>query len=85
MAVYITASGSQTVASQANGVLIQLNKALVAETIAVAAGGTTIATITGAAGAGSQFRYGGLSTKGAITVNPSGAVDITVSLLNKTV
>lgn len=85
MAVNITASGSQTVASQANGVLIQLNKALVAETIVVAVGGTTIATITGAAGAGSQFRYGGLSTRGAVTVNPSAVVDITVSLLNKAI
>jgi len=85
MAVNITASGSQTVASQANGVLIQLNKALVAETIVVAVGGTTIATITGAAGAGSQFRYSGLSTRGAITVNPSATVDITVSFLNKAV
>lgn len=85
MAVYVTASGSQTVAAQANGLLVQVNKPLTVETITLQAGGVTFGVITGAVAAGAQFRYGGLSTKGAVTVNPSATVDITVSLLNKAI
>lgn len=82
---YVTASGSQTIAGAADGLLIQINKALVAETITLAAGGTIFAIITGAAAAGAQFRYNGLRGKGTITVNPSGVVDITVSFLSRAV
>ena len=85
MAVYVTASGSQTVAAQANGLLVQVNKALTVETITLQAGGVTFGVITGAVAAGAQFRYGGLSTKRAVTVNPSATVDITVTFLNKAV
>lgn len=83
--VYITASGSQSVASQCNGLLVQVNKPLTVETITLQANGTTFGIITGAVAAGAQFRYIGLSTKGPITVNPSAGVDITVSFLNKNV
>lgn len=82
---YITSSGSQTVAAAANGLLIQINKALTTETITLAAGGATFAVITGAVAAGQQFRYNGLRNQGAITVNPSATVDITVSFLNRDV
>lgn len=83
---YITSSGSTTVAAAANGLLIQINKPLTTETITLAAGGTTFAVIGGAAvAAGAQFRYNGLRNQGAITVNPSGTVDITVSFLNRDV
>jgi len=81
--VYITASGATTVASAANGLLVQVNAAL-AGTITLQAGGVTFAIISNPT-VGSQYRYGGLSAKGAITVNPSATTDITVTLLNKTV
>lgn len=80
---YITASGSQTVATAANGLLIQVNTALTG-TITLAAGGVTFAVITNPT-AGSQFRYNGLRNQGAITVNPSATTDITVSFLNREV
>jgi hypothetical protein len=80
---YITSSGSQTVAAAANGLLIQVNAALTG-TITLAAGGTTFAIITNPT-VGSQYRYNGLRNQGAITVNPNGSCDITVSFLNKDV
>lgn len=80
---YITASGSQTVTKAANGLLIQVNTALTG-TITLAAGGTTFAVITNPV-AGTQYRYNGLRDAGAITVNPSGTTDITVSFLNRDV
>lgn len=83
--IYITAGGSVTVTEQADGLLVQINKALTSETITLAAGGNTFAIITGAAVAGAQFRYNGLRGQGAITVNPSATVDITVSFLNREV
>lgn len=79
--VYITASGSTTVAKAANGLLIQVNGALTG-TITLGAGGTTFAIITNPT-VGSQYRYNGLRDKGAITVNPSATTDITVSFLNR--
>ena len=83
--IYITASGSQTVATRANGLLLQCNAAYATGTIALAAGGTTFATITGPVAAGAQFRYNGLRSAGAITINPSATCDVTISLLNKDV
>lgn len=80
---YITASGSVTVATAANGLLIQVNTTL-SGTITLAAGGTTFAVITNPI-VGSQFRYNGLRNQGPITVNPSATTDITVSFLNRDV
>ena len=80
---YITASGSTTVAAGADGLLVQVNTALTG-TITLAAGSTTFAVITNPI-AGDQFRYAGLRGAGAITVNPSGTTDITVSFLNRNV
>lgn len=80
---YITASGSQTVASGADGLLIQVNTALTG-TITLGAGGTTFAVITNPTG-GSSFRYNGLRGQGAITVAPNDVCDITVSFLNRDV
>lgn len=86
---YITSSGSTTIAVAAGGLLVQINKPLTTETITLAAGDTTFAIITSntttPVQAGAQFRYNGLRGQGAITVNPSGAVDITVSFLNRDV
>jgi len=79
--VYITASGSQTVATACNGLYVQVNTALTG-TITLAAGGTTFAVITNPT-AGNIFRYNGLRGKGAITVNPSATTDITISFLNR--
>lgn len=89
MAQNITASGSTTVASSANAILIQVNKALTG-TITVAVGGSTqygtssatIATITNPA-VGDVYRYGGLQNQGAVTVNPSATCDITVTILDR--
>lgn len=78
---YITSSGATTVASTANGLLVQVNKTL-SGTITLAAGGTTFAVITDP-GVGSQYRYNGLRGQGAITVNPSATTDITISFLNR--
>lgn len=78
---YITASGSQTIASAANGILVQTNTALTG-TITLAAGGTVFAIITNPL-AGNVFRYNGLRGQGAITINPSGTTDLTVSFLNR--
>lgn len=80
---YITASGSTTVATAANGLLVQVNTALTG-TITLAAGGTIFAVITNPT-VGTQYRYNGLRGQGAITVNPSGTTDITVSFLNREV
>lgn len=83
--IYITASGSQTIATAADGLLVQVSKALVSETITLQAGGVTFDVITGPAAAGTQFRYNGLRGKGAVTINPSGTVSLTVSFLNRDV
>lgn len=76
--IYITASGSKTVADQADGILIQVNAALTG-TLTVTDGGTTKAVITNPT-VGSQFRYYGFT--GAVAVNPSATCDITVSNLS---
>ncbi len=81
--IYITQSGSTTVATQANGILVQINKTL-SGTITLAAGGTTFAVITNPT-VGDQYRYNGLRGQGAITVNPNGATDITISFMNRDV
>lgn len=78
---YITASGSQTIAAAANGLLVQTNTALTG-TLTLAAGGTTFAVITNPT-VGSQYRYNGLRGQGAITINPSTTCDVTVSFLNR--
>lgn len=83
MPKYITESGSVTVATAANGLLVQVNTALTG-TITLAAGAVVFAVITDPV-AGDQFRYTGLRGAGAITVNPSATTDITVSFLNREV
>lgn len=80
---YITASGSQSLAANANGLLVQCNTALTG-TITLAAGGTTFAVITNPV-AGNQFRYNGLRNAGTLTINPSATTDVTVSFLNREV
>lgn len=81
MAKNITVSGAATVASDAEGLLIQVNAALTGN-IVVQAGGVTIATITNPT-VGSQFKYGGLTKQGVLTVNPSASCDITVTILQR--
>ena len=77
---YITAGSEATIASSANGILIQVNAALTG-TLTVADGGTTVAIITNPT-VGSQYRYYGFN--GAVTVTPSTTTNITVSVLNTT-
>lgn len=80
---YITSSGSTTISADANGLLVQVNTALTG-TITLQAGAVTFAVITNPT-VGSQYRYNGLHTQGAITVNPSATCDITISFLNRDV
>lgn len=82
---YITSSGSQTIASGADGLLVQVNLGSADATITLAAGGVTFAIITGPYLAGDQFRYNGLRGMGAITINPSTTTNVTVSFLNRQV
>lgn len=84
MATYITASGATSI-GLADNIIIQVNGALTG-TITVTNGGSTqygtasgtIAVITNPT-VGSQYKYGGLRGQGAISVNPSGSTDITVT------
>lgn len=78
MAQNITSSGSQTVATYADAVFIQVNLALTG-TIIVQAGGVTQATITNPT-VGTQYRYGNLHGKTPVTVNPSTTTDISVTI-----
>lgn len=79
--LYITSSGSQTIASAAGGLLVKVNTALTG-TITLAAGGNTFAVITNPT-VGQSYQYNGLRGKGAITINPSTTCDLTVSFLNR--
>lgn len=83
--VYITSSPVTITA--ANGLLIQLNKALTTETITLstATGGTFAIIGASATATGAQFRYNGLRGLGAVTITPSAAVNATASLLNREV
>lgn len=80
--MYITASGAQTITqgtgSYSTGMLITVNSALTG-TITVADNKGTEAIITNP-GVGAAFRYYGLI--GTVTVNPSAACDLQVSILN---
>lgn len=84
MAQNITASGATSI-GQARAILIQVNAALTGTLTITTAGSTqygtssaTIATITNPT-VGSQFRYGGLQTQGAVSINPSTTTDISVT------
>lgn len=88
MAKNITGSGATIVASNASAIHITVNAALTGTITVTAAGSTqygtasqTIATITNPT-VGNAYRYGGLTTQGAISVNPSTTCDITVSILD---
>lgn len=88
MATYITASGATSI-GQCNAILVQVNMALTGTITITNAGSTqygtssgTIAVITNPT-VGSEYRYGGLNTQGAISINPSGTTDITVTKLNR--
>lgn len=89
MAKNLTTSAATVVATNADSILIQVNKALTG-TIAVSAAGSTqygtnsstIATID-TPPSGGQYKYGGLSSAGAITVTPSTTCDITVTILSR--
>jgi hypothetical protein len=75
--IYITASGSKTVADSCTGILIQVNAPLTG-TITVTDGGVTKAVLASVVPVG-QYRYYGFT--GAVAVNPSASCDITVSIL----
>lgn len=80
---YITASGSQPLVNTASGIVVQANTALATGTVTLAAGGVTFAIITAPYTSASRWEYGGLRGQGAITINPSAAVDLTVSFVNR--
>lgn len=85
MAIHST-TAAITVA-QADGIVITVNAALTGTITTTTGGSTQYGTAAGTIGVitnpavGNQFRYGGLRTQGAITVTPSTACDITVSLI----
>lgn len=81
---YITTSGSQTLVSAADGLLVQVNAALTGTLTLATTNGSTFAIITNPT-VGSQFRYNGLRGQGAVTINPSASCDVTVSFLNRDV
>lgn len=81
---YITASGSQTLVSAADGLLVQVNAALTGTLTLATTNGSTFAIITNPT-VGSQFRYNGLRGQGTVTINPSASCDVTVSFLNRDV
>lgn len=76
--IYITASGSKTVADRCAGITIQVNTALTG-TITVTDTGVTVGIITNPT-VGSSFTYRGF--QGAAAVNPSTTTDITVDVLS---
>lgn len=80
---YVTASGSQRIATVADGLLVQVNTALTG-TITLQANASTFAVITNPI-AGAQFRYNGLRGQGEISINPSATTDVTISFLNRQV
>lgn len=86
MAQNITASGAQSI-GLCKAILIQVNAALTGTITVTVAGSTqygtssaTIATITNPT-MGATFRYGGLQNQGAVSINPSGSCDISVTKL----
>lgn len=87
MAKNITASGSQTVATAADGVEIIVNLGYTGSLVVAVAGSTqygtpaaTLGTITDPV-KGQKYTYRNLRTQGAVTVNPSTTTDLTVNML----
>lgn len=88
MSTNITSSGATSV-GQARALLIECNAALTGTITVTAAGSTqygtsssTIGTITNPT-VGTAWRVGGLQTQGAISINPSGTTDLTVTKVNR--
>ncbi len=79
MALHITAASATDVAADADGILIQNNKALTG-TITVATATATIAVITDPT-VGTSYRYGGMRGQGKVTITPSATCEITVTIL----
>lgn len=88
MAIYITASGAASI-GKCNAILVQVNTALTGTITITNAGDSTFGTSSGTVAVitnptvGSEYRYGGLNSLGAISINPSATTDITVSKLNR--
>lgn len=80
MSLNITGAGATTVSS-CGAIFIQVNAALTG-TIVVTAGGVVQGTITNPTG-GNFFRYGNLNGLTPITINPSTATDISVTLASR--
>lgn len=87
MAKNITASGSQTVASAADGIEIHVNLGYTGSLVVAVAGSTqygtpaaTLGTITNPV-TGQTYVYRNLRTQGAVTVNPSTTTDLTINIL----
>lgn len=87
MALNITASGAQSI-GLARAIVLQFNAALTGTVTVTAAGSTqygtsaqTLGVITNPA-VNAVWRAGGLSGQGAISINPSGTTDLTVTKVN---
>lgn len=87
MAIPITSSGAQSI-GLARAIVIQFNAALTGTVIVTAAGSTqygtsaqTLGTVTNPV-VGEIWKAGGLQGQGAISINPSGTTDLTVTKVN---
>lgn len=87
MAQNITASGAQSI-GLTRAIVLNFNAALTGTVVVTAAGSTqygtsaqTLGTITNPT-VGEMYKIGGLHGQGAISINPSGTTDLTVTKVN---
>lgn len=84
MAIYITASGAQSI-GLARAIVVKFNLALTGTVTFTAGGSTQYGTAAQTLGivtnptANQTYQIGGLQGQGAISINPSGTTDITVT------
>lgn len=79
---YITTATTYTVASQANAIAVQINKALTGTlTLATASGGTF--AVVAATTAVNTLYYYGLRGLGAVTAVNASTEDVTISVINR--
>ena len=80
MGKYISTATTTTLPNS-NALLLQVNAAMTGTVTVSTANGGTIATLTNPT-AGSQFKWAGLITQGAISIVTSATCDLYASLLN---
>lgn len=87
MATNITGSGATSI-GLARAIVLKFNAALTGSVTVTAAGSTQYGTIAQTFGivtnpvVGQTYQIGGLHGQGAISINPSGTTDLTVTKVN---